>query len=384
LQFILNHLMKRYLFLIMAGMAFASCKTGSDKKASDGKLATGEVTINGQISGLDTGLVEIFASVNDVQKADSVTVKDGKFTYKTQLPEPSQVAIRIAGDQGHELVFFADPGTVTIQGAKDSFEVATVKAGETQQLYKQVEDSIKNIMKAGESLYQEYVQAQSTQDMATMQRVQEDFVKVQNKARQFATRFGLSNGNSVLAPFLGIMYLSEEGNDAAMKQLYDTLSAGVKASFFGKKLGDAVTAAQSTSVGATAPDFTLPDVKGNSIALSSLRGKYVLVDFWASWCGPCRQENPNVVKAYNQFKDKGFTVLGVSLDQKKEDWEKAIAADKLTWTHVSDLKYWDNAAAKLYGIQAIPASYLLDKEGKIIGKNLRGAELEAKLKEVLK
>jgi peroxiredoxin len=376
--------MKRYLFLIMAGLAFAACKTGKDTKAKDGKLAAGKVTISGEISGLDTGIVEVFSSAGDPQKADSVTVKGGKFTYTKDLPEPVQIALRIAGDQGRELVFFADPGEVTITGTKDSLQVATVKAGETQDLYHVAEDSIKQIMKAGDALYQEYIKAQGTQDAAAMQRIQDDFVKVQDKAKQFASRFSLSNGQSVVAPFLGIMYLSEEGSDVAMKQLYDTLSTGVKASYFGKKLGDAVKAAESTSIGATALDFTLPDVNGKPVSLSSYKGKYVLLDFWASWCGPCRQENPNVVKAYNQFKDKGFDVLGVSLDQKKEDWEKAIAADKLTWTHVSDLKYWDNAAAKLYGIQAIPASFLLDKEGKIIGKNLRGEQLEAKLAELLK
>lgn len=376
--------MKRYLFLIVAGFAFAACKTGKDTKATDGKLATGKVTINGEITGLDTGVVEIFSSAGDPQKADSATVKGGKFTYTIDLKEPVQVAIRVAGDQGRELVFFADPGEVTVKGNKDSLQTGTVKGGETQNLFHAAEDSIKHIMAAGDALYQEYVKAQTTQDAAAMQRIQDDFVKVQDKAKQFATRFSISNNESVVSPFLGIMYLSEEGNDVAMKQVYDTLSVAVKESYFGKKLGDAVKAAQSTSIGAVAPVFTLPDVNGKPVSLSAYKGKYVLVDFWASWCGPCRQENPNVVKAYNTFKDKGFDVLGVSLDQKKEDWQQAIDKDKLAWTHVSDLKYWNNEAAKLYGIQAIPASFLLDKEGKIIGKNLRGEELEMKLKELLK
>ncbi len=130
-------------------------------------------------------------------------------------------------------------------------------------------------------------------------------------------------------------------------------------------------------------DFTQNDVNEKPVSLSSLRGKYVLVDFWASWCGPCRQENPNVVKAFNQYKDKGFTVLGVSLDQKKEPWLKAIEKDQLTWTHVSDLKYWQNEVAVQYGINAIPASFLLDPNGRIIGKNLRGEALTKKLAELM-
>jgi len=137
-------------------------------------------------------------------------------------------------------------------------------------------------------------------------------------------------------------------------------------------------------VGGMAPEITLTDTSGNTVPLSSLRGKYVLIDFWASWCGPCRQENPNVVRMYNKFKDKGFTIYSVSLDQAKENWLRAIRNDHLTWTHVSDLKFWQSAAAQLYGVNAIPATFLLDKDGKIIAKNLRGAELEQKLDEILK
>lgn len=374
--------MKQFLVLASAIVLLGACKSDSD--SGDGKtLASGKLTIKGDIPGLDSGYLEVMFADKPGEIADSIDLKGGKFTFTTQLKEPIQMAIRKPGTQGEELIFFADPGEMSIKGSKDSIWTSTITGGKTQKLYKQAEDSIKGIMDGARSLYEAYMQAQSTQNAAEMQRLQSEFTKVQEKAQVFATQFGIKNRQSVIAAFLGMMYLGEDGKQAELKSLYDTLSPGVKNSFFGKKMGEIVAASQSTSVGAMAADFTQPDVDGKPIALSSFRGKYLLVDFWASWCGPCRQENPNVVKAYQTYKDKGFDILGVSLDQKKDDWVAAIAKDKLTWTQVGDMKYWENAAARLYNIQAIPTNLLLDPQGKIVAKNLRGEELQSKLAELM-
>jgi len=136
-------------------------------------------------------------------------------------------------------------------------------------------------------------------------------------------------------------------------------------------------------VGKQAPEISLPDTEGRTVKLSSFRGKYVLVDFWASWCGPCRKENPNVVQAYNQFKDKNFTILGVSLDRQKEPWEKAIVDDNLNWTHISDLKFWQSEVVPIYQVESIPFNVLVDPDGKVVAENLRGSALEQKLHQVL-
>lgn len=166
--------------------------------------------------------------------------------------------------------------------------------------------------------------------------------------------------------------------------LFNNFTPAIKATEGGKKFAERLPKLKAVALGATAPEFAEADTAGKMVSLSSFRGKYVLIDFWASWCGPCRRENPNVVKAYKAYKGKNFTILGVSLDRPnaKDKWLAAIHKDGLAWNHVSDLKFWDSKAADLYAVRGIPQNFLLDPNGKIIGKNLRGEDLQNKLAEI--
>lgn len=168
-----------------------------------------------------------------------------------------------------------------------------------------------------------------------------------------------------------------------MQPAYDALAPSIKNTRLGKSLHEMIEVYRSVAIGQLAPDFKQLTPEGNELALSSTRGSYVLVDFWASWCGPCRRENPNVVKLFNQYKDKGLGIFGVSYDTKKDKWEKAIKDDGLNWKQVSDLKGWKNATSTLYGIKAIPSNLLLDKEGRIVAKNLFGKKLADKMAELM-
>lgn len=228
--------------------------------------------------------------------------------------------------------------------------------------------------------------AQAKKDETTLQKIQNDFQAAQqaniNKIKAMIPEMG----TNLVALWTAGNFLNPENDIETLTQVSERFKTEKPNSpnIHVKTFHQQIMRMKGVDVGSEAPEIVMKTPSDSTLALSSLRGRYVLIDFWASWCGPCRKENPNVVRMYYKFKDKGFDIFSVSLDQEKDSWVKAIEKDGLPWHHVSDLQFWNSAAAAAYGVQAIPATFLLDKEGKVIAKYLRGEDLERKLEEVLK
>ena len=317
---------------------------------------------------------------------DSLQTANGTFTYKSKIAEPVLATIRVkyvqqAGDarpKTESIPLFLEPGTISIT-AMDSLKNHTVKGSDAHRDYLEITSHQKEYSTQLNRLYDEWSRHGKEKNKEA-QAVVEARIDSIDKAMKEAVfhSFVSRKPHSPVALYAVKQYSGYDIDADKVEPLFETLPARTRQWPSALAFREQIETAKKTGIGKFAMDFTQNDTLGIPVSLSQFRGKYVLVDFWASWCGPCRAENPNVVKVFNQFREKGFTVLGVSLDRPnaKDKWLKAIHDDGLAWTQVSDLKFWDNEVAKLYGIRAIPQNFLIDPEGKIIAKNLRGPELE--------
>jgi peroxiredoxin len=330
---------------------------------------------------------------------DSAMVQNGQFVITAPFREANRYMFysksEIKKKHGYSPwgILVTKPGDIQMKVVMDSMTATTVSGAPENDLCNTytvaAAEANKKIMDQLSVKYGKEYMDQLTPKDPKYKEIVADYqaVVAENKPAEQARLEQFITKNSRSFSALYVLSSASNGLDAdKLESMYNLLSPDYKGTDFGKRIVDKLNAAKITAIGKTAPDFEQPDTLGKAVKLSDLRGKYVLVDFWASWCGPCRAENPNVVKAFAKYNEKGFTVLGVSLDQpgKKDAWIAAIHKDNLTWTHVSDLKFWDNAVAKLYGIQAIPQNFLLDPQGKIIASNIRGEDLNKKLSEIFK
>jgi peroxiredoxin len=371
---------KEKLFLVV--MAFLPVMLHAQGKA---------FVINGKMS-KKADAVQAIIMYDDGKKGtvDSTRVINGKFQFKGSMVDAAGAKLVVVHpNAGHSdsdvLDLYVEGGNITIT-AGDRVEKATISGSKINEEGKKYKTLIAPFEKEVNESINAFraVSEEQRKDKAFMEGLQAGYDKAIAAQRKVQGEYIQQHPGDYLS-LLILKDMAWVPFDATIEPLFNSLSDNVRNTERGLVLGKAIEDQKAYAIGATAPDFTQNDVNDQPVSLKDFRGKYVLLDFWASWCEPCRAENPFVVKAYNRFKDKNFTVLGVSLDRpgRKNSWLAAIKEDGLQGTQVSDLNFWDTKAVKMYGVIGVPQNFLIDPNGKIIAKTLRGEELEKKLEEIL-
>ena len=358
---------KLFIALAAIGLFFTSCNQGEQFK------------LTGNISGQSEGKVYLSkVQDNELVKVDSAVLKEGVFEFVGNVSSPEMYHIQLDG-QKEVADFFLENANIELSADAEKLSEAKVVGSMEQDVYVKYQESQKFFNEKLDALYKEYRTARQTQDQAKVDSILGITRKLEVEKKTVTDEFLANNATTVVSGYL--RYRMSEGMELnELEELYNLLAENVKASIYGIKIKEKIDLINNVAVGKQAPDFTLDTPEGQPLSLSSFKGKVVVIDFWASWCGPCRKENPHMVELYNEVHEKGVEFLGVTLDDNKEKWLKAIDDDGLLWGQVFDK---GGKAAYKYDVPAIPFTVVIDKEGKIVAKDVFGDELKAVIEKAL-